>query len=42
MQVKLKLNGVEQAMRQLQDAGKKIDPVLRGVLNTTATKTRAD
>ena len=42
MQVKLKLNGVEQAMRQLQDAGKKIDPVLRGALNTTATKTRTD
>ena len=40
MQVKLKLNGVEQAMRQLQDAGKKIDPVLRGALNTTATKSR--
>lgn len=41
MQVKLKLNGVEQAMRQLEQASKKVDPVLRGALNSTATKSRA-
>ena len=42
MQVKLKLTGMDQAMRQLQAAGKKVDPILRGALNTTATKTRSD
>ena len=42
MQIKLKLNGIDNAMRQLQAAGKKVDPILRGALNTTATKTRTD
>ena len=42
MQVGVKLVGVEQATRRLAAIGSNIDPVMRGALNTTATKTRTD
>lgn len=42
MQVNVKLKGVERARQDLARKGKKIDPVLRGALNTTATKTRTE
>lgn len=42
MQVNICLQGVEQFQRTLAAAGRKIDPVLRGALNTTATKARAE
>lgn len=41
MQVSVKFVGAELAQARLAEMGKKIDPVLRGALNTTATKTRA-
>ena len=40
--MKVRAVGVEQATRRLTEAGKKIDPVLRGALNTTATKARTE
>lgn len=42
MQVNVKLKGVDSAKRKLARQAKKIDPVLRGALNTTATKTRTE
>ncbi|MDY0186183.1 MAG: hypothetical protein RBR43_09935 [Desulfuromonadaceae bacterium] len=42
MQLKVKLKGVKEARRQLESASKRVDPVLRGALNTTATKARAE
>lgn len=42
MQVNVKLKGVESAKRELARQAKKIDPALRGALNTTATKTRTE
>ena len=38
----VKLVGVEQAQLRLREAGAKVEPVMRGALNTTATKTRAE
>ena len=40
--IKVKTVGVDQAIRRLSEAGKKIDPVLRGALNSTATKARSE
>lgn len=42
MQVSVRVIGIEQAQARLSAAGRKIEPVLRGALNTTATKARAD
>ena len=42
MNVTVKLLGLKEAERQLQAQAKKVDPVLRGALNTTATKTRTE
>ena len=42
MQIKVRLIGLEQAQARLAAQQKKIDPVLRGALNTTATKSRAE
>lgn len=42
MQVNVKLKGVNSAKLKLALQAKKIDPVLRGALNTTATKTRTE
>ena len=42
MNVTVKLLGLKEAERQLQALAKKVDPVLRGALNTTATKTRTE
>lgn len=42
MQLKVQLKGLKEAQRKLERAGKRVDPVLRGALNTTATKTRAE
>ena len=42
MQIKVKVVGIEQAQARLAAQQKKIDPVLRGALNTTATKSRAE
>ena len=39
--MQIKVIGLEHAMRQLEQASKKVDPVLRGALNSTATKSRA-
>lgn len=40
MQLKVKLVGLELAQKALAEIGKKVDPVMRGALNTTATKGR--
>lgn len=42
MQVTVKVMGLKQAQRQLDDQAKKVDPVLRGALNSTATKGRTE
>ena len=42
MQLRVKIKGLEDARRKLERAGRRVDPVLRGALNTTATKTRAE
>lgn len=42
MQFGVRVVGVEQAMQRLAEVGRKVDPVLRGALNTTATKTRTE
>ena len=42
MQLSVRVIGIEQAQKHLAAQAKKIDPVLRGALNTTATKTRAE
>lgn len=42
MQVSVTAIGFDTARRRLERAGKRIDPVLRGALNTTATKTRTE
>lgn len=42
MQVSLRVVGLEQATARLREAGKKVDGVLRGALNTTATKGRTE
>lgn len=40
MQLGVRLEGVEAARRQLSDINRKVEPVMRGALNTTATRTR--
>ncbi len=40
MNVTIKVLGLKEAERQLQAQAKKVDPVLRGALNSTGTKTR--
>lgn len=40
MQVSVKVTGLELAKARLAEVGRKVDPVLRGALNTTATKAR--
>lgn len=42
MQLRVQLKGLKEAQRKLERAGRRVDPVLRGALNTTATKTRAE
>lgn len=42
MDLSVRVVGLEQARAQLLAAGKKVDPVLRGALNTTATKSRSE
>lgn len=42
MQLRVKIKGLEDARRKLERAGRRVDPALRGALNTTATKTRAE
>lgn len=42
MNVTVKVLGLKQAQKQLEAQAKKIDPVLRGALNTTATKGRTE
>ena len=42
MQFKVKVVGVEQAQKRLEAQAEKIDPGVRGALNTTATHTRAE
>lgn len=42
MNVTIQVMGLKQAQRQLEGIGKKVDPVLRGALNTTATKSRTE
>lgn len=42
MQVQIKVYGTEMAMARLAEVGRKLDPVLRGALNTTATKARTE
>lgn len=42
MQVSLKVYGVEMAKARLAEVGRKVDPVLRGALNTTATSARRE
>ncbi|WP_298187816.1 hypothetical protein [uncultured Pseudomonas sp.] len=42
MNVTIQVMGLKQVQRQLEGLGKKVDPVLRGALNTTATKTRSE
>lgn len=40
MQLSVKVVGVEQARKRLAEAGRKVEPVLRGALNSTATNAR--
>jgi hypothetical protein len=40
MQVSVRTLGYADAQRRLRNAGRRLEPVLRGTLNTTATKTR--
>lgn len=40
MRINVRLEGVQAARNQLARMGRKVDPVVRGTLNTTATKTR--
>lgn len=40
MQVNVKIHGLEMAKARLAEVGRNVDPVLRGALNTTATKAR--
>ena len=42
MQVQVRLVGMELAKARLAEVGRKVDPVLRGALNTTATKARTE
>ncbi len=42
MNVTIQVMGLKQAQKQLAEHGKKVDPVLRGALNSTATKGRTD
>jgi hypothetical protein len=42
MQVNVRLHGLELAKARLAEVNKKVDPVLRGALNTTATKARGE
>lgn len=42
VQVSLKLSGVEFAKARLATVERSVDPVIRGALNTTATKTRQE
>lgn len=42
MQLRVQIKGLEDARRKLERAGRRVDPSLRGALNTTATKTRAE
>ncbi len=42
MQLRVQIKGLDEARRNLERAGKRVDPALRGALNTTATKTRAE
>ncbi len=37
MRAPIRLVGVEQAQARLLEAGRRVDPVMRGALNTTAT-----
>ncbi len=41
MQLQVKLSGLEMARARLAEVNRSIDPVLRGALNTTATRARA-
>lgn len=40
MQVNIKIRGLEEAKKQLEGMRRKVDPVMRGALNTTATQAR--
>lgn len=42
MNVTIQVMGLKQAQRQLEGMGKKVDPVLRGALNSTAAKSRTE
>jgi len=42
MQVSVRTLGFIEAERALRQVGRRIDPVLRGTMNTTATKTRTE
>lgn len=42
MKVTVRVMGLKQAQKQLEDQAKKVDPVLRGALNTTAAKVRTE
>lgn len=42
MQISVNLSGIEQAKARLAEVGRKVDPVLRGALNTTGTKARTE
>lgn len=42
LSVNVRLVGGELASRQLAEQGKNVDPVIRGTLNSTATKTRTE
>lgn len=42
MQLRVSIKGLDKVRRELERKQKRVDPVLRGALNTTATKTRAE
>lgn len=42
MQVSVRLEGLSLARARLADVGRRVEPVMRGALNTTATRTRRE
>lgn len=41
MEYRVRIDGLERAVKQFEGLGRKMDPVMRGTLNTTATQSRS-
>lgn len=42
MELRVRVEGIDQAQARLKAVGRRVDPVLRGAINSTATKARAE